>query len=827
MMSGFLGDVRFAARLVAKNPLFFGPAAFLLAIGIGASTLIFSLMNALLLRPLPVADPKSLVRVIEEHPNHFLTWDFPYQVCDAAEAAAFFSEVICQGQTDTSFSDGTVTERVRVHLVSPNFFESLGVHPYLGRVLPAGEDRVAVLSHGFWARRFQRDRSIVGRGIILGGHPFTIAGVSPEGFNGLSVDTSPDIRVAAAADRYLIQPDPGAAPGVRPLFAEIFGRLRNGMPLETANREINAQLSAPYRDAWNQYFPQVKGAAPDAVFQTRLQLESITYGVSTLRGQFSRGLQALMGGVALLLLMACANVAGLLLARSAVRTQEFGIRMALGASRARVMRQVLTEGLLLGLLGGAGGTLLTFACLPLLMRGLPPIRDRGAVLQTLAMHVPVDLRVLGFALGSTLLTVVLFASLPAWRYARAGVARTLRSGRGITGRLLPRNLIVLAQVAMCTLILMAAAMLFETLARMRSMNAGFDRDRVVTFTIDPSLRGHKPDQARAISQAMLEKVRNLPQVASASIASRALMRGTGLKSTLGAAGTRFASADAMNTSLNTVTPEYFKTMGMQVLAGRDFQEVDRSATTPRKAIVNQAFAARFFAARNAVGERIGGAGAGGVAKGDIEIIGVVSDAKYRSLREPVPPTVYYAALDGFDNGFVLHVRTQQRPETMIAPVREALRAVDPEMPLVEVGTLHEEVEASLWQERFLAALSAAFGGIATLLAALGLYGALDHAVKSRTREIGVRIAVGAQPKRIVGLLARDVVPLILGGVALGLCLYALAAVWIQRLTYEVHSWDPVTLMQVSLFVGVVGALAAAPSMYQAVRIDPASALRRE
>jgi predicted permease len=443
------------------------------------------------------------------------------------------------------------------------------------------------------------------------------------------------------------------------------------------------------------------------------------------------------------------------------------------------------------------------------------------------VHVGIDLRVLGFAMAITLLTTVLFALSPALRGARADVATVLKAGRTTTRRLLSRNLIVMAQVAVCTLILMGAALLVGTLERMRSMNAGFDRDHVVTFTIDPGLRGYKAEQSRALSKALLEKASGLPGVTEASIASLALMRGTGMKATFGVAGARIDATEFLNSSINNVTPGYFETMGMHVLAGRDFNWFDRNRTTPRKIIVNQMFARRFFPGRNPIGELFGSPGPGGVANADDEIIGVVSDAKYRSLREPIPPTFYSPVVDGFDSRFILHVRTPQRPEAMIAPLRQVLRSLDPELPFIEVRTLREEVEASLWQERLLAALSSTFGGIAALLASIGLYGALDYAVKSRTREIGVRMALGAQPRRIVSMLSRETLVLVAGGAILGLCAYALAAVWIRRVLYDVHSWEPLAIVSVLALIGLVAAIAAAPAVYRAVRIDPASALRAE
>lgn len=832
-MAEFIRDLRFGFRVLAKSPVFVATAALLLAIGISANTLIFSVVDALLLRPLPVSHPENLVRLVEVHPNDFVTWDLPYGFCDAvASRDADLSEVLCQGEADVAFSDGVSTERVRVHLVSPNFFSSLGAHAHLGRVLTPDDERSgaanAVLSYGFWQSRLRGDASVLGKSINLGGHSFTIIGVSPEAFNGLTADTSPAMRVPAAVDRTLVAPDAGMSPGARTVFAQIFGRLRSGVPFERASAEADPLLQAAYQEEFDKIYAREKGTAPPkSSITSRLRLESIATGVSTLRGQFSRGLEVLMAGVALLLLMTCANVAGLLLARSTARAQEMGIRLALGASPARIVRQLLTEGLLLSLLGGTAGILLTSACLPLLVRGLPPIRDRAAVLQPLAVHIAIDLRVLAFALAATVLTALLFALSPALRCARADVLSALRAGRTTTRRLLPRNLIVAAQVAICTVILIGAALLVQTLQRMRSMDAGFDRDHVVTFTIDAGLSGYTPERTRVLSKTLSAKAGVLPGVSAVSIASRGLMRGTGVKATFGVAGSHISDTDFLNCSLNDVAPGYFETLGMHLLAGRAFTWFDRNQATPRKVIVNQTFARRFFQGRNPVGERFGSPGPGGIARADDEIIGVVSDAKYRSLREPVPPTVYGPRVDGFESAFILHLRTRQQPETMIAPVREIVRSLDPGLPIIEVRTLRDEVEASLWQERLLASLSTIFGAIAVLLASIGLYGALDYAVKSRTREIGVRIALGAQPARIVGLFSREALMLTATGLALGLCAYAAATVWIRRVLYDLRPWEPTAVLFVVLLVVAMAVIAAAPAVYRAVRIPPAEALRSE
>lgn len=810
--------------------MFTAAAVLLLAVGISANTLIFSLVDALLLRSLPVPHPENLVRLVEQHPTGFLTWDLPYDLCATlASKDANISEAICQGEAEVALSDANSTERVRVHLVSPNFFSSLGARAYIGRLPGAEDERTAahnaVLSYEFWQRRFQRDPSILGRRIILRGHPFMIVGVLAEGFNGLSAETSPDIRVPAAVDRLIVTPYRDLSPSARPLFGQIFARLRAGVTLERANAEVDALLHPALDEEDARAFPsETRG---QGALRTHLRLESVSHGVSTLRAQFSRGLDVLMAGVALLLLLACANVAGLLAARSSVRAQEISVRLALGASPARIVRQLVTEGLVLALLGGAAGALLARACLPLLTTSLPPIRDRAAVLQPLSVQIHMNGQVLAFTMLITLLTAVMFALAPALHCAATDLAGALRAAHSSTRRARSRNLVVVTQVALCTLILIGAALLVRTLQRLESMNPGFDSEHIVTFTIDPALRGYTDQQSRSLSQALLAKANSLPGVSACSVAGRALMRGTGIKITFEAAGKQILPSDFLNTSLNQITPGYFDTMGMNVLTGRDFDWFDRDRPGLQKVIVNQTFARRFFPGRSPLGGRFGFAGSDGIAQADHEIIGVVSDAKYRSLREPIQPTVYTAVVDGFSDPFVLHVRTPQRPEAMIAPVRQILRSLDPELPLIEVRILREEVEATLWQERLLASLSTIFGAIAALLASIGLYGALDYSVKSRTREIGVRIALGAKPGRIIGLLSGETLVVIAFGFVLGLGAYAVASKWIAHILYGIGRWEPIAVVSVLVFLLAVSAIAAAPAAYRAVRIDPASALRTE
>ena len=829
-MPEFLHDIQFGARLLRKSPVFTATAVLLLAVGISSNSLIFSLVDAVMLRLLPVSHPENLVRVVERHPTGFLTWDLPYDLCDAIRSKdSNLSDVMCEGGADVAFDDGQAIERVRLALVSPNYFSSLGVHAQLGRLLNADDERAAsqnaVLSYDFWRRRFERDPAALGRKITLSGHAFTIVGVSAEGFNGLTVETSTDIRVPAATDRLLVTPPRDVGPNARPLFGGVFARLRPGVPFERANAEVDPLVHASFDEIQTRMYPSERGRSD--ILRSQLQFESIANGVSTLRTQFSRGLDVLMAAVALLLLLACANVAGLLAARSASRAQEISVRLALGASRARIVRQLLTEGLLLALFGGAAGMLLVRWCLPLLAAGVPPLRDRAAVLQPLALQLRVDGRLFAFTLLITLLTTILFALAPAFQ-TNTDLAGTLRASRSSTRRTLAGNFILVAQVALCTLMLIGAALLVATLEHMRHMNPGFDADHIVTFTFDTRLRNYTHQQSRDFSDQLLAKTSVLPGVAASSISMHGLMRGTGIKGTVAPAGALIKPSDFLDTSMNIVTPGYFETMGMHLIAGRNFNQFDRGGFDGEgTVIVNQTFARRFFADGNPIGRRFGTPGRDGVAKSNLEIIGVVSDAKYRNLREPMQPVVYMPAADGFDPLLVLHLRTRERPEAMMPAVRMVLKSLDPAMPIIETRTLREEVEATLWQERLLALLASIFGAIAALLASIGLYAALDYAVRSRTREIGVRMAVGAKPSRIVPLFSRETLRVTSAGFVLGLGGYAIAGIWLDRVLYDVNRWNPFAIAIVLALIVLVALCATAPAAYRAARVDPSSALRAE
>jgi predicted permease len=488
---------------------------------------------------------------------------------------------------------------------------------------------------------------------------------------------------------------------------------------------------------------------------------------------------------------------------------------------------MLTESFLITTLGGIGGVAVAFLSTPLLMRALPPIRDPGATALPLALHIEPNLRVLAFSLALCIATAVLFGLAPAIQASRADLQSFLRTVRA-SGAWRGRQALVVFEVALCTLLLAGAGLLARTFEQLHNLDTGFDRDHLVTFTTDPGVLGYTPQQATSVRNAWLERVRALPGVQSAAFAAIGLMHGTGMKSTIAPAGQKTTPSDFLNSSLQVISPEYFDTMGMHLISGRGFTEADGTKHKPRMpAIVNQAFVRRFFPGQEPLGRVFGGAGVGELTKDDQEIVGVVTDAKYRSMREPIPPTVYrpYVPDPDFIDRFVLHVRTRTRPESVIQPVREILRSIDAQLPIVEVHTLAEEVDSSLWSERLVAALASIFGALAALLAAVGLYGLLAYAVAQRTREIGIRMALGARPESILGLMGRQALLMVACGIATGLGAAVLAAPAVRGLLYGVAANDAATLLAAASFVALIAALAVAVPIARAVRVEPSVALR--
>jgi predicted permease len=801
-----MGDIRSSLRTLAHSPGFTLLAAALLAVGIGANAVIFGALDAILLRPLPARHPEQLVHVVLDIPRVGHRSAFSYAFYGSLlEHSQTLSIAFGQEDWQVVMERPAPAEEIRVDPVTPEFFDALNASASIGRTLTAADAKEsagnppAVLSYGFWRRHFGGDRGAIGRAIELHGHDFVVVGVMPEEFHGISADTSPDVCVPLRAAQLLQQSDHPIPLGDR--WVDISARLKPGVSLQRAQEEIRAMWLATAEGK------QTPPSQP-------LILDSLEHGTSILRTRFSGALQLLIASVALLQLMVCANLAGLLVARGARRSGEMAIRLAIGATPGRLIRQMLAESAVLTVLGAAGGVGLAFLAAPMLVSALPPVRDLTTSRLALAVDFAPNWRVLVYSVLVSAITALLFGMAPAWAAARTSVDSVLRGVR-VAGGWKGRQVLLVLQIALCTLLLAGAGLLVRSFRQLRDMDPGFASARVVSFTAEPSLSGVTLEQGRTLLRNLMDRVRELPGVEAVGAAGRPLMRGSGQKTTVVMPGQAATPADFLNASLNGATPGYFDAVGIRLVAGRTFRESD-IGRLPLPVVVNESFARRFFANQNPLGQIFG-------AKSDFQIAGVVTDAHYRSLREPIPPT-FFSPLAGVDY-FALYVRTRLRPESLIQPVERTFAAVAPGLAFTEVHTLAEEVDDSAAPERLTAILASIFGILAALLAAVGLYGLLAYAVAQRQREIGIRMALGAQPQSIARLVGGQALVLVGIGVVLGLGGALVLAPMANALLYGVGPSDPWSMGAAALLVALVAGMAALVPAARAARVDPAVALR--
>jgi predicted permease len=816
-------DLRIGWRMLSRSRGFTLAAAGLLAAGIGVTTLIFSAVDAILLRPLPVSHPEQLVHLGQRLPRIGFDSRIPLPAYEALrDRSTTLSAVFGEHEENLAMTEPTPAERIRIHLSTPNFLDDLGVHAVLGRTLIADDakdnpgDPPAVLSYGFWQRRFNADPKALGKTIRIQGHRFVIVGVLPREFNGFAADTAPDVRLPLRVWPLLA---PGWAGHPEYLELDLAGRLKPGVSITQAQAESRTIWKATL-DAIDKGLPV--GSSRDPTYA--LELNALEHGVSILRDRYGAALKFLIACSSFLLLMVCANVAGLLLARSALRSQEIAVRLAVGATRARLARQMLVESSLLAALGAAGGVAIAAVLTPLLSRMLPPIHDLGANRLTLSLGIGIDRRVLLFSLAASIATVLLFGLAPAVSASRTSLDSILRGARS-SRMWRGRQALISVQIALCTLLLAGAGVLLRTFEELHNLNPGFDAEHVVTFTIDPPAFSEQK-QAISFFDDLTERIRETPGVASVALAKAAVMRdrGIGLPG-VAPVGQRPARADFLSTSMNGVTSEYFETMGIRLLAGRAFTNSDFDPKVkPERVVVNEAFVRRNFPGVDPIGKRFGRTAPEKLAGPDCEIIGVVSDAKYRSLREPIHPILYEYFPYG-EGSVVVNVRTRVKPGALIQPVRQVIASLDSAMPIIEIDTLADEVEASSSGERLTAVLGSIFAALAVLLSAAGIYGLLAYAVAQRQREIGIRMALGATPGKIGALISSQALAMAVLGVTAGLVAASIAGPLIASLLYGVSPADVRSLTGAAFVVLAMAAIAAAIPAARATHIDPATALR--
>jgi len=799
-------------------------------LGIGANTAIFTLINQIVLQLLPVQHPEQLV-LLSWKGSHYgsntgsnsLSYPMYQEIRDKNHV---FSGMFAKFGNGLSLTIDGQTELVSGEFVTGNYFPVLGIHPAIGRLFSASDDLhqsghpVAVISYSFWKTRFARDPAILGKRVLINGYPFTFIGVSQDGFDGVEVGSSPQIRIPMTMKNELTTSY--NLNDRRGRFAQVFGRLKPGESLEHAKAGLQ-----PLFHQIISYEVQLKSFAT-ATEQTkqeflRASLDVLpgSKGRSNLRRQFSDPLWALMGMVGLVLLIACSNVANLLIARAAARQKEIAVRLAVGANRGRLISQLLTESLLLSLAGGAAG--LAFAIL--LDRALIAFLPVGITPLTLSA-IP-DARVLAFTAIISVSTGLLFGLAPALQATRPALAGTLKDQAGsVVGGAsvrLRKSLVVL-QVALSLLLLIGAALFLQSLRNLRDLNPGFETRSLLSFAVSPALNGYKPERSLDFYHQLTERVSALSGVIHSSLAVVAVLDGNEWDSSVSLEGRR--DGDSIDPHMQYISPGFFDTLGITVLRGRDFTLRDVKGA-PKVGIVNERFAEQYFPGRNPLGMRVGMGGDPGT-KLDIEIVGVVRDTKYEDLRQEVPYELYIPYVQtNFVQGMTMYVRTQGDPANLTAALRRTVHDIDSSVPVYRVRTLEQQVDQSLLTERLLAGLSAVFACLATLLAALGIYGVMAYMVTRRTREIGIRMALGASRGTVVWLVLREALLLAAVGIVVGApASWALSRL-VRSQLFGIQPADPATML-----IGIIGIAAMiAISGYlparRATGIDPMRALRWE
>lgn len=840
-------DLRYAARQLRRNPGFALTAILTLAIGIGTNTALFGVVNELLLKPLPVPSPQELVlfnwlegrqsmrrgmdgvRTIDEATGRSTSTSFSYPTFRRLQEA---------NHTLTELFGFYPLQQLSVHVdgsadvasgqyVSGNYFRGLGVGAVLGRTLTDEDDRsgappVATITHRHWTRRFDRDPGIVGKAMLVNKVPFTIVGVTPEGFAGtLDVAQSPDLTLPFAVEPLIGGERSGL---VRPAFlwVNMIGRLRPGVSREQVVTDLTPAMRQAMLEEWQLALATgTRGTGNDAGRTlddaSTLRAEPGGQGLMDSRRRYAQPLLLLMGCAVLVLLIACVNIAGLLLSRGAARQKEIATRLALGAAGGRIVRQLGTESLLIAMLGAAVGLVLARWA----ASGLAVWRPWGG---SAVLEGGLDWRVFLFCGAMALCTGMLFGLVPAMRAARTELSRATRRTTGVAPAL--ARALVVAQVALSLVLLVAAGLFAGTLRNLYAVDKGFNADRLLLFRVQPQRNGYTPAASAALYTRMIERLETVPGVRRATLSRQPLLalsrRADGV-TIEGVASTVGASAE-----VNVVAANFFDTMEIPLLLGRSFDGRDRADTT-RVAVVNERFAATHLAGASPIGHRLWFGDAPGGTR--IEIVGMTRDAKYTDLRTPTRPTVYIPFQQDIPEQVNVAVRTVGEPMVLAPAVRSAVRELDATLPLFDVRSQAEQVEQSVARETMFARFSTLLAVIAMLLAAVGLYGTMAHMVAQRTAEIGLRMALGARRAAVVEMVVRQAFVLVALGVAIGVPLTLgtarLAGSVLDQTLFGLERYDPLVMSGAAAVLALVATVAALVPARAAARVDPLLALRHE
>jgi putative ABC transport system permease protein len=819
MLDAIMQDVRYAMRALRSGPGFAAVAILSLALGIGANTAIFSLIDSLLLKALPVSHPEQLLQVTTAK-NAYFTNPIWEQLRDRQDV---FSGIFAYGMAGGRFNLAAGGEARYAHgnVASGQFFDTLGLHAMVGRTFTMADDRrgcpgTAVLSYGFWQREYGGRADVVGKTISLDSHPFDILGVIGPGFTGVDVGSDRDLYIPVCAEkiirgetseqgpfRVIGRPKPGISP------RQAQARLRTLAPLVFAATAVPPDANPEERESYRK-----------PTFDTRMAAN----GLSFIRKEYRQALLVLLAIAGVVLLIACANVANLLLARGAARQREIAIRMALGSGRGRLVRQLLTESLVLSLTGGALGILFAQWSTRLLVGFLSSGWNKAY------LDLSIDSRMLAFTAGVAILTGLLFGLAPAWRGTRVNPQSAMKANaRGLIegGKFGLGKALVVVQVALSLVLVIGAGLMLSTFFRLETLDPGFERASVLLVGVDLRNGHYPPPRRGAVFEEILEHLRALPGVRSASASDVTPIDNSIDAGYLQIEGYTSKSREDTMVYFNEVSGRFFETLGTDLVAGRDFNAHDTPGS-PKVAIVNQGMAKKFFAGQNPVGRRYRPDNGNKLADW-VEIVGVVKDAKYVELREDIHPTAYVAASQDASRNesvtFELRVAAGA-PTGLISAVKSSIARVNPDVSL-QFKTLALQVDESLSRERLLATLSGFFGGLALVLATIGLYGAMSYNVTRRRNEIGIRMALGAEQSRVLRMVLGEVAFLIGVGLAIGLGAAIATTRFIASFLYGMKANDPWTIFLAAAVLALVAALAGFLPARRASRLDPMNALREE
>jgi predicted permease len=835
-MNTLLQDLRYALRMLAKSPGFTVIAVLTLALGIGANTAIFSLMDQVLLRRLPVPHPEQLVEVRSPGPVEGRYWSdspgrtsfsYPLYKEMRAQFTNAFSGLLATFPVALDISGQGASQRGEGELVSGNYFEVLGVTPALGRVFSmadetaSGANPVAVLSYGYWTRQFGRDPSILNKPLTVNGTSLTVVGVAGQGYKGIEIGAVPDIFIPLTIYEQ-IDPNQGKLDDHKNWWVQILGRLRPGF---TAARAEAAVLPA-YHALLESELPIVQPSRTERAqfLAKKIVLDSGAQGRPVVQRDAEGPLKILMAMVGMVLLIACANLASLLTARGESRQREIAVRLALGAGRWRLIRQLLTESFVLAIGGGALGLAIASWVLTFLVGALA----QGAGVDGLGARL--DSTVLLFACAVSILTAVLFGLAPAMRATRVDLQSTLKEqGTSVTGSggsVRMRKVLIVGQVALTAVLLAGAALFTQSLAHLATTSLGVKTDHVLQFTLGPELDGYKPPQTLSLFDQLRQQIGALPGVRSVALAMIPIFQSDESSANFTFEGYQAKSEEDTDCWENWLSPNYFSAMGIPLLQGREFTAAD-SATSAKVAIINEKSAEKFFAGRNPVGMRVA-FGSGDNIHPDIQIVGVVANSKHDDPRDEIKPFIYfpYSQFDRLGFG-TFYVRTQQDPTALTNEVRQAVASRDSRVPVLQLRTLAEQIDDSVFADRLVTFLSLCLGLLAALLAAIGLYGVMAYVVARRTHEIGIRMAIGAQREDVLRLILGQGAKLAGIGIVIGIGVGLGVSRFIASQLYGVSAYSPVAFVGVAVLLAIIALAACYVPTRRAMRVDPIVALRYE